>query len=50
MNEYDEDRIKGYQSMRASLAIGDEDGDTVTLNSIVDSGAAWCALNEADRT
>ena len=37
-----------YQSMKANLLLQDPNGTRAKFLTIVDSGAAWCALREAD--
>ena len=39
----DDEEIK-YQSMKATLPLGDGTGTTCGVESIVDSGAAWCGI------
>ena len=43
----DEEDEMSYQSLRASLRLGDDSGHRSTIDSIVDSGAAWCGIRYA---
>ena len=38
------EEVGQYQSMKAVLRLGDGEGDEADITSIVDSGAAWCAI------
>ena len=42
----DEDSV-AYQSMRAMLEFSDDQGNSTKIDSVVDSGAAWCGMRFA---
>ncbi|RPG36136.1 MAG: hypothetical protein CBB72_004845, partial [Muricauda sp. TMED12] len=44
------DENRNYHSTRATLVLEDADGSTGNVSSIVDSGAAWCAIKYSTLT
>ena len=40
----DEDDPANYQSLKATLTLKDDEGNSAGIDSVVDSGAAWCGI------